>query len=74
MTTTDNRYRGGRDRDLDRLERLVEGMGHRLEKMGERVGKLERVMWTMTGLGSATIVTAIYNLVSNLQQGGGAGQ
>jgi len=70
MTATDNRYRGGRDRDLDRLERMVEKMGQQLEKMGDRVGKLERIMYIMTGLGSATIVTAIYNLVQNLQQAG----
>lgn len=66
MTTTDNRYRGGgrgRDHDLERLERLV-------EKLADRVGKLERVMYVMTGLGSATIVTAVYNLVQNLQQAG----
>lgn len=63
MTTADQRYRGGRDRDLQRLERLV-------EKLSDRVGKLEKIMYVMTGLGSATIVTAIYNLVSNLQQAG----
>lgn len=70
MTTTNERYRGGRDRDLERLERMVEKMGQQLEKMGDRVGKLERIMYVMTGLGSATIVTAIYNLVQNLQQSG----
>lgn len=67
MTATNEaEYRRGRgrDHDLERLERLV-------ERLADRVGKLERIMYVMSGLGSATVITAVYNLVSNLQQSAG---
>lgn len=65
MTTADNRYRGGSPaRDLERLERI-------LDKLSDRVGRLERIMYVMSGLGSATVITAVYNLVQNVQQSAG---
>lgn len=51
-------------RDVARLERAV-------ERLTERVGRIERTMWIMTGLGGATVCTAIYNLMQNVQQSGG---
>jgi hypothetical protein len=69
MSVNDNRYRGrGGDRDLARLERDVERLADMVDRIAARVGKLERVMWVTTGLGSATVITAVYNLAQNLQQ------
>lgn len=43
----------------------------RWEAMVElRLARLERVMWVMTGVGAATGMTAVYNLVTNVSQGG----
>jgi hypothetical protein len=55
------------------VDRHFERLYKRLDNIDARVSKLERVMYVMTGLGSATVVTAVYNLVQNLQQSG-AGQ
>jgi hypothetical protein len=52
------------DRHFDRLYR-------RIDELSARVSKLERAIWVGSGALTATGGVAVFNLISNLNQGGG---